>query len=199
MALVSIVEGHAETESLPVLLRRLGLFVPVARPFRVKRQRVVKEGELERAVQVAVAARENPSAVLVLLDADDDCPATLGPALLARCRAVTALPVSVVLAMRELEAWFLGGVESLRGHRGIAADASWETDPEAPRGAKERLESLMPGRSYLDTDDQPALMAAFDVAMARARCPSLDKLMRDLEGFGLIAPAVPGTSDPAWA
>jgi Domain of unknown function (DUF4276) len=188
VSLVSIVEGHAETESLPVLLRRLGLFVPVARPFRVKRQRVVKEGEIERAVQVAVAARENASAVLVLLDADDDCPATLGPALLARCQAVTTLPVSVVLAMRELEAWFLGSVESLRGHRGIAGDATWTTDPEAPRGAKERLESLMPGRSYLDTDDQPALMAAFDVATARARCPSLDKLMRDLEGFGLVAP-----------
>jgi hypothetical protein len=160
--------------------------VPVARPWRVKRQRVVKPGEIERAVQVAVAARENASAVLVLLDADDDCPAELGPALVARCRAVTALPVSVVLANRELEAWFLAGIDSLRGQRGIAPDAAWPGDPESPRGAKERLEDLMPGRSYLDTADQPALMALFDIAAARARCASLDKLMRDLERFGLI-------------
>jgi len=41
-------------------------------------------------------------------------------------------------------------------------------------------------RTYLDTDDQPALMAKLDIEAARLRCPSLDKLLRDLEGFGLI-------------
>ncbi len=44
----------------------------------------------------------------------------------------------------------------------------------------------MGGRAYLDTTDQPALMAKLDIAAARLRCPSLDKLLRDLEGFGLI-------------
>jgi hypothetical protein len=185
VALVPIVEGHAETGSVPVLLRRLGIY-DVSRPFRVKRNKVVKEGELERAVEQAVRDRENASAVLVILDADNDCPAELAPLLLARCASVTNLPAMVVLANRELEAWFLGGIESLRGHRGISPDAVWEGDPEAPRGAKERIEQLMPGRSYLDTDDQPALMDALDIASARVRCPSLDKLLRDLETLGLI-------------
>lgn len=181
--LLPIVEGHAEVHSVPVLMRNLG--VPVAKPFRVKRNLVVKPGELERAVEVAVSDRGNASAVLVLLDADDDCPAELGPALVERCTAVTDLPVSVVFATRELEAWFLGGLNSLRGHRGIRVDAEHPGDPEVPRGAKERLETLMSG-SYVDVDDQPALMARLDVHAARLRCPSLDKLLRDLERFGLI-------------
>ena len=181
MAVLPIVEGHAETESVPILLRRLG--IPCVRPFRVKRNKVVKPGELERAITLAAMDRAGVTAVLVLLDADDDCPATLAPALLQRASAVSPLPVSVVFAVREFEAWFLGGVESLRGHRGIGDAASYDSDPEQPRGAKERLEALMAGRSYLDTDDQPALMAALDIDEARRRCPSLDKLLRDLDAL----------------
>lgn len=184
MALVPIVEGHAEVRSVPVLMRRLG--IDVARPFRVKRNQVVKPGELERAVTLAVADRESATAVLVLLDADDDCPAELAPALMQRCARVTSLPVSVVFAMRELEAWFLGGIESLRGQRGIKPDAAYAGDPEARRGAKEQVEALMAG-SYVDVDDQPAMMASVDLDAARARCSSLDKLMRDLHAFGLLA------------
>lgn len=123
--------------------------------------------------------------MLVLLDADDDCPAELAPQLLERCARVSSVPVSVVFAVREIEAWFLGGVESLRGQRGIRDDATYGANPEVPRGAKERLEALMSG-TYVDVADQPALMAALDVESARLRCPSLDKLLRDLNGFGML-------------
>lgn len=183
MALVPIVEGHAEVHSIPVLMRRLG--IDVAKPFRVKRNLVVKPGELERALSFTLRDRANVSAVLVLLDADDDCPAELAPQLLERCSHVTDVPVSVVFAVRELEAWFLGGIESLRGQRGIRDDATYDADPEAPRGAKERLEGLMRG-TYVDVVDQPALMAALGVEAARQRCPSFDKLLRDLHAFGLL-------------
>jgi hypothetical protein len=184
VSVASIVEGFAEVESVPVLLRRLG--VEPATPFRVHRNLVVKPGELERTLRLATRARADVTAVLVLLDADDDCPAQLAPVLLDRARAVTNLPVSVVLAVREIEAWFLGGIESLRGSRGISADAAWEGDPERPRGAKGRVEAMMGGRGYLGPVDQPALMAKLDIDAARLRCPSLDKLLRDLEGFGLV-------------
>lgn len=182
MALVPIVEGHAEVHSIPILMRRLG--IDVAEPFRVKRNLIVKPGELERALQFTLRDREYVSAVLVLLDADDDCPAELAPQLLERCARVAAVPVSVVFAVREIEAWFLGGVESLRGQRGIHG-AAFDTDPEAPRGAKERLEALMNG-TYVDVADQPALMASLDVEAARLRCPSRDKLLRDLRGLGML-------------
>lgn len=75
-AIVPIVEGLAEVESVPILLRRVladldasGLLVST--PFRVKRNRVVKEGELERAITQASRSRPDVRGILVLLDADD--------------------------------------------------------------------------------------------------------------------------------
>lgn len=157
----------------------------MVKPFRVKRNLVVKAGELERSLQVMLLDRQNVSAVLVLLDADDDCPAELAPQLLERCARVSPVPISVVFAVRELEAWFLGGVESLRGQRGIRDDASYDADPEAPRGAKERLEGVMNG-TCVDVADQPALMASLDIDVARRRCASFDKLLRDLDTLGVL-------------
>ena len=150
VAIVPIVEGHAETESIRVLLMRIlaskqRFDVEVARPFRVKRNRVVRDGELERAVEQALADRPHPGCVVVLLDADDDCPAVLGPSLLDRCRGVTRLPVAVVLANKEFEAWFLGSKESLRGVRGIRQDALSSPEPEGIKGAKEHLSRNMIG------------------------------------------------------
>ncbi|HEX2077140.1 MAG TPA: hypothetical protein VHG08_05510 [Longimicrobium sp.] len=40
--------------------------------------------------------------------------------------------------------------------------------------------------TYVDVDDQPALMALLDVEAARLRCPSLDKLLRDLQSLGVL-------------
>lgn len=91
----------------------------------------------------------------------------------------------MVFAVRELEVWFLGGLESLRGQRGIGEQASYPGDPQQRRGAKEQVRGFMKTRKYVDTDDQPALMAALDIAAARERCPSLDKLLRDLKSMGL--------------
>ncbi|MGH7342125.1 MAG: DUF4276 family protein, partial [Candidatus Rokuibacteriota bacterium] len=81
--------------------------------------------------------------MLVVLDSDDDDTAVLRSELLERCRQATPLPVSVVLARRELEAWFLGAKESLRGICGIRHDAVAPDDPESIRGAKERLTQNM--------------------------------------------------------
>lgn len=185
-SIVSIVEGKGQVESVPILLRRLcdqmeACDVTVARPFRVKRNRVVKEGELERAVRQAIRGRENVASIVVLLDADDDCPAKLGPALLARCRQATQLPVAVVIANKEVEGWFLGAKESLRGVRGIRDDATAPPNPESIRGAKERLsQNMREGRRYLEVDDQPALAQRMDMGKASERCPSFRKLLKDV-------------------
>ncbi len=58
--------------------------VEIARPFRVKRGRVVRAGELERAVTQALRSRSGATGVLVILDADDDCPAELASKLCQR-------------------------------------------------------------------------------------------------------------------
>jgi len=108
LSIAAIVEGHAEVESVPVLLRRifaqLGVSdIQVARPFRVKRNRVVKPGELERAISQTIRDRAEIGGIMVLIDSDDDCPAELGLQLLERAKNTTHIPVSVVLAHREFE------------------------------------------------------------------------------------------------
>jgi len=187
--IVPIVEGQSEVESVPVLLRRLihgqaASTIGIRRPIRVKRQRVVKPGELERTVELA-AMQPDCRAILVLLDADDDCPAILGPDLLHRTRVAHAdVPCWVVLAKAELESWFVGSIESLRGYRGISPEATSPAAPEEIRGAKEWLTRQMPtGRAYLEVDDQPALASRFDVEQARHKCDSFDKFVRDVEAI----------------
>lgn len=185
--IVPIVEGQSEVESVPLLLRRLfqlieAYSIEIRRPIRVKRQKIVKPGELERAVELA-AMQQGCRAILVLVDADDDCPAELGPELLRRAQTARGdIPLRVVVAKSELESWFVGSIESLRGCRGISSEASAPENPEEIRDAKGWLTRLMPaGRAYLEVDDQPALTARFDIGQARRRCDSFDKFVRDVE------------------
>ena len=145
------------------------------------------EPDLENIVTLArrkLGQYDGDRAILILRDADDDCPAQAAPALLARAeRVARPIPVSVVFAKSEYESWFLAAAQSLRGGRGIADDATAPDDPEAIRGAKEYLEQrcMLPRATYSPTVDQPALTGRFSFEEARQACPSFDKLWRDLE------------------
>lgn len=124
--IVPVVEGHSEVLSIGVLARRvlheLDVFdVEIAQPFRVKRNRVVRRDELERTIIQAVRTRPGATAILVVLDADADCPATLSHELKTRASAVTNLLVAVVFPTIQIEAWILAGIESLRGSAGFSA------------------------------------------------------------------------------
>ena len=182
-----IVEGHGEVEAVPILIRRVAalhypeLATVIPTPIRVPRNRVFKTGELERVVGLAVRNIGKQGAVFIILDCDDDCPAEMGPALLYRVSQVFRnLPVAVVLAKCEFEAWFLAAAESLQGRRGLRNDLHPPSDPEMIRGAKEWLTYRMEGsRTYSETDDQPALTALFDIEQAR-QADSFDKCYRDI-------------------
>jgi hypothetical protein len=92
--------------------------------------------------------------------------------------------VAVAAATRELETWFLGAKESLRGVRGIRANATSPADPETIRGAKERLTANMEGnRRYHEVDDQPAFADKVDLTLALERCPSLQRLALGLRAM----------------
>lgn len=175
-------------ESVPILIRRyvalknppLALSVP--RPIRVTRSKLVKAGELERAVQLA-AYQADDAVVLVVMDADDDCPATLGRQLLARAQSVVHTRASVVLAKAEFEAWFMAAAESLRGVHGLRENLVPPVDAEAIRDAKGWLSEQMADQSnsYSPTVDQAALTSLFDFDLARRAAPSFDKLLRELD------------------
>jgi hypothetical protein len=188
-ALVPIVEGHGDVQAVPLLLRRLleqaqVSQIQVARPIRIPKTKLLKKGELERAVGLAKTINPNCAGILVILDADDDrdCPKHLAPRLLKWAqRAAAGTPASVVLAKREFEAWFLGSMESLRGERGISKDASPPPAPEEIRDAKGWLSKHMPaGNIYKETVDQAALASLMDLEQARKSCPSFDKLCREI-------------------
>jgi hypothetical protein len=184
----SIVEGDGEEEALPELLRRLraasGAYaLTFNKPLRKKRSELVDEARLRKAVGLAL--RQGCEGILILFDSDKTCPKQLALQVQVWARAEAAgTPCEVVLAHCEYEAWFLGALESLRGRRGIRADAVSLADPESVRGAKERLQALVEFGGYLPTQDQAALTARLDLAAAYRSCRSFRRMVR---AFGLLA------------
>ena len=182
-----IVEGHGEVEAVPILIRRVAalhypeLTTVIPTPIRIPRNRVFKAGELERAVGLAVRNIGRQGAIFIILDSDDDCPAKLGPSLLRQVSQVFRnMPIAVVLAKHEFEAWFLAAAVSLRGERGLRSDIDPPSDPEAIRGAKEWLyDRMQSGKTYRSKRDQPALTARLNLEQAR-NADSFDKCYRDI-------------------
>jgi anaerobic ribonucleoside-triphosphate reductase len=183
-----VVEGDGEVAALPVLLRRLAEWktpsfpIEVQHPIRVRRDRFLqKEDEFRRHVLLAASKAGARGFVLILLDADDDCPAQVAAAIRARVNAV--IPHrrhAVVLANREYEAWFIAGAASLRGIRGFTcSDEDCGEEAEVPRNAKGWVGERMPRRSYHETTDQAAFSAIVNLELVHSRSRSFRKLCSD--------------------
>ena len=186
--IVPIVEGHGEVAAVPLLLRRIAcemlqFEVDVKKPIRLPKQKLQKAGELERALDLATQKCEGPCGILVLLDADEDCPREIGEQVLNR--AATARPyanVQVVLAKAEYEAWLLGAVESLLPETRKPLVDFNPREAENVRGAKEKLAEIL-DIFYSETVDQPAFSSKFNLSQARANCPSFDKFRRAVQAL----------------
>jgi hypothetical protein len=187
MTVVPIVEGDGEAAALPILLRRICAWLTpnvqaaVSQPIRVRRDRFLnRDDEFRRHLLLAAAKSGDQGWILVLLDADDDCPAELAPQVLERARAVVPhRSVSVVLANREYEARFLAAAPSLNGQRGFTFENPPDFDPERPRNAKAWLGERMTGGKYRETTDQPAFSAMMDLKQAFDLSRSFRKLCHD--------------------
>lgn len=161
---------------MPILLRRLNLwlspgeYLEVPPPIRVHRDRFLnRDEEFRRHLLLAAGKCGDCGWILILLDANDDCPADLAPRVLERARLlVPHRPISVVLANREYEAWFIASAASLDGYRGFSFSPQALVEAERPRNAKGWMGERMSGGTYRETTDQPAfsarmcLQAAFD-------------------------------------
>ena len=92
------------------------------------------------------------------------------------------IPIAVVLAKKEYEAWFIAAAESLKGKHELPTDITSPADPEGIRGAKEWLSNKMPpGPGYAEIIDQPAFTTVFDMEAARRSSDSFDKCYRDIK------------------
>lgn len=169
--IASIVEGQGDAAALPVLIRRVleaqgasdALQVLKPKFGRKGKADLLRAGELERQARRALNKAKGDARVLVLIDADDDCAATRGPELQRRLDdEFGAGTCSAVVAVREYENWLIGDEAALDAKRALSAQ---RTD----------------GRSYRPTADQAHLTTEIDVIAVRERCPSFDKLWREVE------------------
>ncbi|MCU0681493.1 MAG: DUF4276 family protein [Polyangiaceae bacterium] len=211
--ILAIVEGHGEQSAVPVLLRRW---------FRHRRFRNFETPDLAiRApgsgaltcphddddalgveYYVALAAAERPDGILIMLDADDECidrsrsaRQGLGPELLARARAVAPhIPIEVVIANREYEAWFLAGLAALRRASKVPLGARLKASlasVEEIRDCKKRMSDLL-GRRYEETVDQHDFTATLPFSPSMGvRSRSYRKLLKALDALANAARARP--------
>ena len=159
------------------------LYPIIVRPFRVPWGTLVNvDGELERYAAMAISEGGPTTKLIVVLDADDYCPAQLGPQLLRRLRTrFPDNPASVNVADREYESWFIASSESIAFH--VGSDAVFAVPPniERTRNAKRWLSRNVLGRSYKETDDQASFSSIIDVPLARQRSQSFNRFCREME------------------
>jgi hypothetical protein len=205
--IVPIVEGFGEVAAVPVLIRRwlrhrkfhINIDVHVEGPVRASGVGALKvphneDDELGIEHYVEIALLRRPDIILVILDADEDCPRTLGPSLLARARKLvpTDYPIGVVVANREYEAWFLAAFPSTRFRDGLSDQGFTLTRRSLPRGVdieriadcKGYVATLLSLKKYEPTIHQAKLteFLPFSIGMSR-RSRSFRKLLKELDSL----------------
>lgn len=200
--IIPIVEGHGEERAVPHLIKRWLWHRRFHQYFDVPDAAINTKGcgKLKAAYNrhrhlgvehyVSAALRGQPDAIIIILDADNECMNRgsengLGPELLARARNVAPhMPIAVVAANPEYEAWFLASIESIRT-AGLLPERSKGVpgimSPESHRGCKKLIADLL-CCPYEETVHQLELSRALAFSpIVRYRSPSYDKLLRDLE------------------
>ena len=192
-----IIEGQGEVIAFRNLINKVlaayeaTLYPTISDVWRIPRSAIVNPEKLvltaEKAIRQAETLQDmegqNKARLIVLFDADDDCPADLGPRLRERLIArFPNNPISVNLANREYESWLIASLETIAERAGIPTSTSVPTNLESIRGAKEWLVRRMPqGYSYKPKNDQVRLTTGIDVPLARRRSQSFDRFCREVE------------------
>ena len=191
--IVPIVEGDGEVTAVPALLGRLlkemeRYDVYVGQPKNAHGNgNLTREGGIERFVALASVERDC-GAVLVLLDAEDECAKDLAYKLAQRVMSSgTKFPVVIVCANRMYEAWFLASIEtiagqSLGGRPGLPNGLQPPNNVETVGSAKGWLDrQFPPDRAYKETEDQEAMTRLLDFDLARQRSRSFRRLCHAVE------------------
>ena len=133
--------------------------------------------------------------MLIVLDADEDCPVDLALGLAQRIRALRpSVPAAIVAANAAFEAWFLADLESIAAKRVksrvLIPKAEPSSDPDGIRNPKRRLIALTArGTTYKETTDQPALASMTDPGVVSRRSRSFRRLVGALRNLATAVEA----------
>lgn len=184
--IAAIVEGDGDVAAVPGLLRRIlweRLYrydIRAANPKQAHgKPNLLKK--FEKFLQYAII--DNCDAILVILDADRECPVNEARTLATRAAALClAVPVAIVYANSEYETWFIASLSegtgaAIRTRLGIPDTVHAPDNFESMRGAKAWLNERMPdSRAYKETEDQGPLTHHIDLDLTYLRSRSFRRL-----------------------
>ena len=188
---IPVMEGDGDATALPLLLQRilyerLGRFDTQIGQGPQGRVNAKNRPQLETQLgKYLLHAQRKPdcSGILVLIDADDDCPLGLAQTLRKQQEASgVTTPVEIVCAKHEYETWFLASLRTIRGRAGIYRDAQPASPVEAQGSPKGWLTRHMPkGRAYKPTAHQLSFTNLIDLQLAYDNSRSFRRLCHALE------------------
>ncbi len=194
--LVPIVEGDGDAKAVPLLLRRILHEHLQAYDWEVgtpKRAHSLPTLRRKLANYLRYARLEGASAVLILLDLDDGCPAQEARNLAAQVGYHT-MPVAIVLAHREYEAWFLASIEAIVSQGKYHFTEAFTQNPTPPRDQEGRsiveeirdakgwlTKRMRRGYAYKETQHQPGMTRYIDLGVAARRSRSFRRLIHAME------------------
>lgn len=191
---IAIVEGHGETDAVENLLTRL--WTELGHPYlhwnAIRGKNLLQREGVEKYAEVA-RLRPGCTALILLRDADDDCPKFTGPETAGWLKGLRLpFPTAVTLFRREYETMFLPCLPDMAGRTlrtqagvelpGIRPGAEFAGDYEGPRDAKKRVsEHFDPRHPYKPTLHQLPLTRMLNFQRLReSELPSFGTLERSL-------------------
>lgn len=202
--IVPIVEGPGDRYAVPGLLRRIlgqldryDIAVSQAKVAHGK-SNLLRERKFEQFLDYALV--DDCTAILVLLDADADCPREEVVCLAQRAVASKlAVPIAIVYAKCEYETWFICSLSpehgtAIRGRLELPAHITAPEEPEKIRSAKDWLTARMPRhRAYKEVIDQEPLTHHIELDLVREKsrsfrrlCHALEELVQAVDNQGTI-------------
>lgn len=203
---IAIVEGETEADCIHGLVERVWremlertdcpIFLPA---FRSKRDQILAPDgivlgrTIEKAfLKLQQRRRNDPesrSMVLVMIDAEDDCPATLSPWILSIAKSARSdANVVCVMPKRSIENWIVAGANSLSGMNGLPTNLSSSENVEECSGVawvQRQLKSRNQSRGYKKTQDAKIFFQSIDLADCHKNSRSFQKLCSELKKWTL--------------
>lgn len=212
--IVAIVEGEGDEKAVPGLVRKIlwacnCYHLPVARAIKTKGKPALLK-KFERYLQYAVD--NGSTAILVLVDADEECPREGAAGLAWKAKKLNLnVPIAIVYAKQEYETWFICSLapdcgNGIRERLELPADVTAPACPETIGDAKKWLKRHMRRQnSYRETVDQEPLTHQLELDLVRSKSRSFRRLWHAMEelvqaveqGAAIVTPRPnPVESDP---